>query len=67
MAFSAGAWGAAGPVMASWREDADHHVTVMALGPEAASDADLVRDLVAASRPLTADEWTELASAASSC
>jgi hypothetical protein len=67
VAFSAGAWGAAGPVMASWREDADHHVTVMALGPEAASDADLVRDLVAASRPLTADEWTELASAASSC
>jgi hypothetical protein len=67
VAFSAGAWGAAGPVMASWREDADHHVTVMALGPEAASDADLVRNLVAASRPLTADEWTELASAASGC
>lgn len=67
VAFSAGAWGDAGPVMASWREDEEHHVTVMALGPEAAADADLVRDLVAASRPLTAEEWTELAGAASGC
>jgi hypothetical protein len=67
VAFSAGAWGEAGPVMAGWREDDEHHVTVMALGPEAAADAALVRDLVAASRPLTPDEWTELAGAASGC
>lgn len=67
VAFSAGAWGEAGPVMASWREDDDHHVTVMALGPAAAAGADLVREVVAASRPLTPDEWTELASAASGC
>lgn len=67
VSFSTAAWGPTGPVFASWREDAEHHVIVTAVGTGAASEADVVRDLVTASRPLNSEEWTELANAAIGC